>query len=547
VEAFDALGALAPAELPAALVLAAAGGRPALTAGGQPAASVVLAEITVVGGTTLRIATAGYATRPSDTPASTLYEPRLLDDVTLSQSAADAFGIGGVVALAAGEVRLADGDDALAALDRYGTADARAIRLRTVTVADPQASDFGTPFAATQLAFAGLVRGVYRAPGRTARLAFGDSTELLAVPLQGNRYAGTGGAEGGADLAGQPKPVCLGRCFNVAPVFLGIVDLGAGSLPTYQVHWRAVQSIDEVRIRGVVQSLTAGTPGIGQARAYAASGLFQLGSSPDGTVRADVRGDNVGGYVNTAPAIVQRLLMSLGPTLTAGDFDTNAWTFAEAALGGEVGWYRGAEVISAAGAAGQIVAGAGAVLAGARGGQVRLFDPLDTATAAQFALDVPQIVELRPLELPAVLRPLPSATAVSWRPNWGPISDAAGAVAASTRQALAAAASGPARATGPATAARQAVGRDLAFAGLYWNASEAAARAAKWQAWIDLGPTFLEVTTDQYLGQVAAGDIGRVTYPAYGLAAGVPVVVLAIRERLGGRRLTLTCATLPES
>ena len=107
------------------------------------------------------------------------------------------------------------------------------------------------------------------------RLGISDLSYLLNVPLQPNIYDGTSGLGGSAELQGLPKPVCLGYVYNIAPVYLGTVNLGDGSLDTYQVHWRTVSSIDAVRDQGV--SLTnsgavapIAVPGMGDRRRLSA-------------------------------------------------------------------------------------------------------------------------------------------------------------------------------------------------------------------------------------------------------------------------------------
>ena len=67
MEAFAPAAALAPATLPAAFV----------STGNLR---------------TLRIASAGYASAPGDTPASTAWTPRLLGDIEIGQTAVDALG-----------------------------------------------------------------------------------------------------------------------------------------------------------------------------------------------------------------------------------------------------------------------------------------------------------------------------------------------------------------------------------------------------------------------------------------------------------------------
>lgn len=518
---FAAPAALAPATLPAALV-------------------------TPQGIATLRIASAGYASLGTDTPADTLYAPRLLGDVVLAQSALDAIAVGGRVALGLGDIELWNGDGQLADLVRYGTADGRRVAIRVAPARLPRASDVGSPLAALPAAWRGVVAGVDGTDGLRARLTVADLSQLLATPLQASRYAGTGGLDGPATLKNAPKPVALGHLYNITPVALGAIDLGDGSLLTWQSHWRSIAGHDTVRIRGVEQVAVSSVPTVGEYRDWPALGLFQIGSSPDGAVTCDLRGDNAGGYVSDLAAVLRRLVQSLGPGYGDTDIDTDAFAIAEADLPGEIGWFCGPQQITAAAAVDALIAGCGAVLAGGRGGTLRLFDPLASGES-QFALQAPHILALSPVPLPAGLRPLPRSVAVAWRRNWTPLSDIAGVVDAAARAQLQAASSGPARAASAVVTSHVAQQRELSFAGLYWAEADALARAAKWRDWLAAGPRLFSVTTDSYLGQIDCGDIGSITFPAHGLDHGLRCTVIGWSEQLGGRRLTLTVATLPEA
>ncbi|MCA3413860.1 MAG: hypothetical protein INF84_04590 [Roseomonas sp.] len=127
---FDAPGMLAPAFLPEAFV------SPQNIA-------------------TLRLASAAFYSAASDTPARAYYEPRILDDIEIGQSAADALAVGGRVALTVSEIALADGDNFAADLARYGLADGRAVRVLSLPVVNARASDFGTSLASAAISQAG--------------------------------------------------------------------------------------------------------------------------------------------------------------------------------------------------------------------------------------------------------------------------------------------------------------------------------------------------------------------------------------------------------
>jgi hypothetical protein len=512
--AFDAPGVMAPAFLPDAFV------SPQNIA-------------------TLRLASAGFVSAASDSAALAFYEPRIMGEIEIGQSAADAVAVGGRVALTVSEIALADGDGFSADLARYGGADGRAVRVLSLPVASQRASDFGGTLAGAAVPFIGVLRSIDRTGEFTARIALNDLTERMATPLQPTLYQGTGGQEGGAELKGKPKPVTLGQVFNIAPVFLGNVDLGAGSLPTYQSHWRAVESHDVVRIRGVAQAIiTAGTPTVGQARDWPALGMFQLGGAPDGDVTADLRGDNAPIYCNSTGTILRRMLESLGGAFGLTEFDEDSWGFAEIDLPGVIGFYQGATAVSSLSAAEEILSGSGAMLSGSRGGKLRLADPLAT-DAAQFDLPSACILACEPLPLPASLRPLPRAIAVRWQRNHAPLSNIAGAVAAADRQRLGQEGSF-ARAESALITSRVAQQREISFPAAYWNESEALARAEKWRTLLEAGPRMVRVVTDRLLGQVEIGHIGRITYPAFGLDNGFAGVVVGWRESLAARRLEIT-------
>jgi hypothetical protein len=493
------------------------------------------------------MASAGWATRATDAPASTLYPARIIGDVALSQSALDAVGIGGRVALALADIDLHNGDRALDDLARYGTADGRRVTIRVAPARDPHASDAGCAYGDAAIAWAGIVGAVNGGTPLRSTLSVVDISQLLATPLQPSLYLGTGGMEGPSTLAGSPRPVCLGHVYNVAPVALGVFDLGDGGLLTYQTNWRAITEHDAVRIRGVEQDLVTSAPSVGEYRDWPSLGVFQLGSTPDGVVTCDVRGDAADGYVSSLPAVLRRLVQVLGPSLADSDIDVDAFAFADTDLPGEIGWYQPATATTAADAVDALIASCGAVLAGGRAGTLRLFDPL-AAEATQFALDPAQIIDLQPLPVPAGLRPLPRSVAVTWRRNWQPITDIAGVVTDDARAQLSAAASGPARAASDRVTGHVALQREMGFEGLYWAEADALARAGKWRDWLAAGPRFYQLTTDRYLGQIECGDAGTVEYDGlYGLLGPTRCVVVGWAEQLGARRLTLTLATLPEA
>lgn len=510
----------------------------------------------------LRMATAAYHSARTDAPISATWAPRILDDVEISQSALDVLGIGGRLALTVADVAVWNGDRALDDLWRYGTATGRDAWLRCIPVVDGRASDYGTPLAGRGL---GAVwdhgRGTYRLTRTEPVLAFQgacrivssesdsyrlrisltDLTERLDARLQPNRYAGTGGLEGPAELTDAAKPIAIGAVYNLAPIYLGDLDLGAGALPTYQSHWRRIQAHTAVRIRGVLQGAAGGTPSVGQFRDWPSLGVFQLGSTPDGTVTCDVEGDDSGGYVSTHTGVLRRLIQSLVGLGTAQwDGDASAWV--DYTVPGDCGLHVGAQDVTAADAVQALLASAGLVLCGGRDGRLRLVDPIASGDE-QFRLDESTIVALRPVEMPATLAPAPNVQEVEYRRNFAPLSDIAGSVTGTARTQLSQAAQ-VTRVISSTISSRVGTQRALRWPGLWRAQADAFARGAAWRSWLQRGPRAFEVTTDRYLGVLETGHIGRLSYPLHGLAGGVLGTVAPWREALGGRRLTITFVTL---
>lgn len=507
-------------------------------------APAALAYATVQSVLTLRIASAAYTTGAADDPAHTLYYPRLYDDIEVSQSGLDAFGIGGRIALGIAQVEVWDADGSFLGPVRYGTAAGRQATIKVVDVTQPRAGNFGTALGSAHVAFRGIVQRVAHADGSRARLTITDASERLAVKLQPTLFLGDGDMEGTATLKDRPKPICLGSVTNITPVALGNVDLGLGVLPTYLVHSRAVDGITAVRIRGVEQVIVGIAPVVGEAAIFANVGAFQLGSSPDGAVTCDVDGDAEGEFVDTTSEIIRRLLQDFGPLLPDSAVNDQSFRRSVDELPGAVGFYQGADETTAAAAVDRLLAGPGAILAGGRDGAVRLVDPLAQGEA-QFLLGEGRILALEPIDAPAALSPLPWAVLADWAPNGTVMTDFAGVVTDDDRARFSAAARGPVRSESSYIYTHVAQRRELRLPALYTTEADALVRAAQWRAFFEAGPRFFRVTTDRYRGQIEVGDLGAVAYPRYGLDDGAGVVALGYQEALAGRRVTLIVCTVP--
>jgi hypothetical protein len=142
--------------------------------------------------------------------------------------------------------------------------------------------------------------------------------DLFDADVLRSTYAGTTGAEGGADLKGQLKPWVFGRALNVEPVFIDQID------NVFQVSgYGAVQAISTVYERGSsfgasvgnfanYAALVAANIPEGRWGTCHAQGMFRLGAPPAGVITCDVDGDNVGGFLRRTGAILSQIATRIG-------------------------------------------------------------------------------------------------------------------------------------------------------------------------------------------------------------------------------------------
>lgn len=219
--------------------------------------------------------------------------------------------------------------------------------------------DFGT--------LAELVGESWARAAGTLRLQLAPRSFNLETALREDTYAGTGGAEGGADLAGKEKVRAFGKLRNVAPPLLNsdlVYDLNGGN---------AIQTVDGAYDRGVAltfdadyasyAALVAAAIPSGQYGTCLAEGCLRLGATPDGQVTVDLQGDATGsGYVSSRSGICLRILKDLA-SVSASYIVTSRWTALDAyatAGAGDVGiWLSEEESPTTAQVVDRLVGGIG--------------------------------------------------------------------------------------------------------------------------------------------------------------------------------------------
>ncbi|MDI4231459.1 hypothetical protein OZ411_01350 [Bradyrhizobium sp. Arg237L] len=274
---------------------------------------------------------AGFATRPTDTPANQPFRG-VLQSFKFTRSIMESDI--GQFTTGKGTLVISNADAYYDFLPLSYAVDGRPITIKI----GRRDRAYAEAFPLAKLTASG-----WNVDGDAITIDLEDFSYKLEVPAQPNVYGGTGGADGGADLTGKRKPLVLGKALNVTPVLL------VPNLLIYQVHDGSVQAIDAVYDRGA--QLTAGSDVASYAALVAASvsagqyatcralGLFKLGSSPSGTVTADVRGENTGGYIETTADIVRWALRTRTALVDPTDLDAASFDAVNAAQPAGIGYF----------------------------------------------------------------------------------------------------------------------------------------------------------------------------------------------------------------
>lgn len=197
--------------------------------------------------------------------------------------------------------------------------------------------------------FQGLVTR-FEADGNRLKLSGSVDSEPFATNALTATYAGTGLAEGGADLKNTPKPWLFGRCSNCEPVLINSVDnvyqfSGYGPIQAVNVLYERANDFGAaVGDYASYAALVAATIRPGQWGTCLALGLIRLGAPAFGVITADVDGDKPSGtWLRKTGEIVQRIASNAG--VSGGLVDATSWNALDAALvtllpsDGRIGFY----------------------------------------------------------------------------------------------------------------------------------------------------------------------------------------------------------------
>lgn len=284
---------------------------------------------------TVRYSNTGYTSKSTDSPASTYFPARLLQPAKYSCTILSGDEPFGLSEQSLGSIVLDNSDGLFDALVENHAIDGRTLRLYLGNPEDAFA-DFNR--------ILDILSEGWRLNGDELEITPRNLEIKLKNTLQTEFYAGTGGAEGAAEFANTPKPICLGFRREITPIYLGILNFGDGALQTYQGHHTTIQGFTMVREGGIAYVETSGVPGVGEFKQYKTgtnAGIFQIGSTTDQfAITCDLQGDATGtGYSAEIGTIIRRLLKNYGAEMADSEINFAALQDLTNAIPGTAGVY----------------------------------------------------------------------------------------------------------------------------------------------------------------------------------------------------------------
>jgi hypothetical protein len=264
----------------------------------------------------------GYNTKPTDTPANQHYEDGVEVALRFTRSMYSGDTIGGRSIPGYGDVEFVATGGRMDAYRAWGWS-GRRIKVELGGSGFAR-NDFG-------ILFDGLTQGVSLDDEKMS-LSIRDLSELLNADLYVPRYRGNGGHEGGIDLLGRYKPICLGKVRNIEPIPLGIVSgrfcyqFHDGPVHPYDPAWH--QAFD----KGIPLAYASANPGPGQWTLDAARGMIILGGDEPALLTADVIGSSNLAVAPSAARVLEylaacRLALDNGTSLSAASLGLGPKTF----------------------------------------------------------------------------------------------------------------------------------------------------------------------------------------------------------------------------
>jgi len=297
---------------------------------------------------TLRLASEEYRTKPTDTPANTIYDNRVTQGGIIERHMFSRAATFGRSEVGFGEFSISNADNSLDSLRRYGF-DLRDFRIKSV-------ADARTALASAETIATFTIERADFSSWTEITFVIRDALADLDVPLQPNTFAGNNGdsddTEGTAnDLKGKTKPVVIGKVRGISPPLVNQSSLiyccnfddsgnpkAVASIDAVKTNYNAVVLDTAIGTSGdfaTIALLAAATIGSGKYATCKAKGAFRLNNLSSGeTVTCDV----TQGTSQTVAACIETAIVDY-TSKTSSDFVTGALAALDVKQGSAFGIY----------------------------------------------------------------------------------------------------------------------------------------------------------------------------------------------------------------
>jgi len=414
---------------------------PALGWGTRARGTVELTASQLSSTTTIRASDSGYVTRPTDLGGVRAYPARLAEAPAIDRRVLVAPWETGT-GVAWGRAVLRNADGALSGVAAGFNSDSRDVRLYLGRrVWDAFRGIWREPAVAQLTLVLRCLAEPWLAQEDALVVPLRDLGYWLERPLQPNLYAGSGGLEGGDDLAGKPKPRARGgnaanplRRVPLVPVDPANLIYQYTDGPGQVVALYEGGHTGGIAYAGDTTDLYSGATPAGNYRTDNSRGLVQLGSPPVHPVTVDCVGHFPvqGAVVGVGDVLRYTLLEDL--QMPADMVDAAAFGAIPLYVGG---YWTGTEPVQAVQVIDFCLQSIGAKLVHTRDGRLRpwLLRAPDPAAAPDLVLTTANVVEVAALEMPEGLDPPPYRLRLAYQRNWaGPqTADLHGSITAAER------------------------------------------------------------------------------------------------------------------
>jgi len=392
-----------------------------------PNGAIDPANAGISGTATIYLASEPFTSLPTDAAPNRHFE-QALQAFTLRDTANHGSQIGGAMSVALGRMLLANPDGALDPSLFFGAVDGRTIRVLALEKNSPPGGE------SLDDAFV-LFKGVMETPeldSRSVAIPVRSSSALLDAPIQDERFAGSGGVEGGADLLDKPKPVAFGYSFGVTPVYLGVIS-GKHSYSVAGGRCLPINDVPAFYDRGVALTPAAAPPSAGEFSIDTATGVVTIGGTVPTLPTCDIEGYAPAASFKTTTADIWKAILEDFIDIPNADVDSSSYNQMNSDQPAAVGLWVGADDVTALSVVNDLLLGASAMGGCSRAGKFVIQLLATPSNVVRAVYDEKNIIEITRIIGPSNMNPTAWKYLVGYQKNYTVTADTATGAAEAQR------------------------------------------------------------------------------------------------------------------